>query len=182
MHVVLPNCYTRQLFTPEDVLMLRELYYKLYCVSSISQVEVCLSYKKYKTLCINNKQLGSYKSRSCSSSVVLAVWPHDLFGTAYSSLESPILQRPVRINYFAHHNIKVNGNTYEHTLMCCSWFQLHPEKDTYGKPVTIWENSLFETGIYNILPVQFIVSRTVSLVDNIGGLGHALVVVPCIDF
>ena len=66
--------------------------------------------------------------------------------------------------------------------MCCLWFQLHPNKDVYGKPVTIWENSLFETGAYNILPVQFIMSRTISLVDITGELGHALVVVPCIDF
>ena len=36
MHVVLSSCFTRQLFTPEDVLMLRELYYKLYCMRSIS--------------------------------------------------------------------------------------------------------------------------------------------------
>ena len=78
---------------------------------------------------------GSYKSRSCNSSVVLAMWPHDLFGTRYSAPESPILQRPVRVNYFAHHNIKVNDKTYEHTLMCCSWFQLHPGKDKYGKPL-----------------------------------------------
>ena len=42
--------------------------------------------------------------------------------------------------------------------------------------------SSFETGAYNILPMQFIMLRTISLVDNTGELGHALVVVPCIDF
>ena len=126
--------------------------------------------------------MGSYKSRSCNSSVVLAIWPHDFFGTRYSAPEPPILQRPVRINYFAHHNIKVNDKTYEHTLMCCSWFQLHPGKDEYGKPITVWENDLFETGVYNLLPVQFILSRTVSLIDNVGELGNALLVVPCIEF
>jgi len=128
-------------------------------VASISLVDVCLAYKKYKTVYINKKQLGSYKSCSCNSSVVLAAWPHDLlFGTSHSALEPPIMQRPVHINHFTHHNIKVNSKTHEHTLMCCSWFQLHPEKDTYGKPVTVWGNSLFETGVYNILPVQFIAS------------------------
>ena len=115
--------------------------------------------------------------------MVLAAWPHDLFGTSQSALEPPVMQRLVRINNFAHHNIKVNGKTYEHALiMCCSWFQLHPGKDTYGKPVTVWENSLFETGVYNVLPVQFIVSWSISLVDNVGELGNALLVVPYIDF
>ena len=66
--------------------------------------------------------------------------------------------------------------------MCCSWFQLHPNKDVYGKQVPIWENSSSETGAYNILPMQFIMSRTISLVNNTGELGHALAVVPCIDF
>ena len=92
------------------------------------------------------------------------------------------MKRPVRINCFAYHTLKVNGKIYEHSLMCCSWFQLHPNKDTYGKPVTIWEDSLFEISVYNILPLQFIVSQTISLVDNIGELGNALVVVPYIDF
>ena len=64
--------YTRHLFAPQDVSLLCELYTKLYCLTSISQVEVCSAYKKYKTVCINNRQLGSYKSRSCNSSVVLA--------------------------------------------------------------------------------------------------------------
>lgn len=45
-----------------------------------------------------------------------------------------------------------------------------------------FDMSSFETGAYNILPMQFIMLRTISLVDNTGELGHALVVVPCIDF
>ena len=52
----------------------------------------------------------------------------------------------------------------------------------YGKPITVWENDLFETGVYNLLPVQFILSRTVSLIDNVEELGNALLVVPCIEF
>ena len=119
-------------------------------MSSTSQVEVCLSHRKYKTVCLNNKQLEGYKSRSCSFSVVLAVLPHDLSGTPHSALEPPIMKRPVHINCFAYHTLKVNGKIYEHSLMCCSWFQLHPNKDTYGKPVTIWEDSLFEISVYNM--------------------------------
>ena len=76
--------------------------------------------------------------------MVLAVWSHDLFGIPYSAFEPSILKRPVCINYFAHHTIRVNGKTYEHTLMCCPWFQLHPNKDVYGKQVTIWENSILK--------------------------------------
>ena len=46
MHVMLPNSYTRQLFAPQDVSLLCELYTKLYFLTSISQVEVCSAYKK----------------------------------------------------------------------------------------------------------------------------------------
>lgn len=179
MNVVLPNSYTRQLFTPNDVLMLQTLYSKLYQTASQDQVEVSFSFRKYKTMRINDKQIGCCKSSSSNSSIVLAIWNHDL---SYSNLESPVLHRPVQINYFCHHNIMVDGKSFEHTLMCCSWFQFHPKKDACGKPVTIWEHELFETSAINIMPVQFILSRTISLVDAVDELGRALLVVPCIDF
>lgn len=182
LNVVLPTTYTKQLFTSDDVLMLRTLYSKLYETASLDEIEVNFSFRKYKTICINGKQIGSYKSSSSNSSIVLAVWNHDLFETSYSLAESPVLHRPVQVNYFCHHNITVDGKSYEHTLMCCSWFQFHPKKDSCGKPVTIWEHELFETSAINILPVQFILSRTISLVDIVDELGRALLVVPCIDF
>ena len=54
----------------------------------------------------------------------------------------------------------------------------------YGKPITVWEHDLFELyGIYNILPVQFIKCRTVSLVDKVSETNlNALLVCPCIEF
>ena len=68
-------------------------------------LELPVSYRKYTTLKLNGKQLGSHRSRSSSSSVVIASWNYQVFGpsTCTNSAESSEdgEDRPVRINYLA---------------------------------------------------------------------------------
>ena len=95
--------------------------------------------------------------------------------------------RPARITFFAKHPIRVHGNLHTHLLACISWFKHHSDQAALGnlKPMTIWEYDIFEPpGNHSIIPVQFIQSRAVSLVDKLNEPDGptVLFVVPCIDF
>ena len=137
-------------------------------------------FRKYASLKLNQKQLGSYKSRSSHSSLVMVHWSPQLFelpSTDTSEFNST--DRPARINS---HSICVQGSLNNVVLFSGSWFKPHSCKDKYGKPVTVWECDLFEVhGLYSNLPVHFIKSRTVSSVDKLND-ASALLVCPCIDF
>ena len=123
--------------------------------------------------------LGSYKSRSRSSSIVIAEWNVRLLGVEPKDGENNE-KRPVRINYFAKHTPHVGTTPHTHILVHVSWFNSHPQKFTCGKPVTIWEHDIFE--LHNVIPIQLLCSRTVSLVDKLSEYhGHALLVSPLLD-
>ena len=127
------------------------------------------------------KQLGSHKSRSSSSSIVIASWNQQIF----QSISTPVPEcedRPARINYFVKHSIKVCGNVHTHVVFHASWFQFNSQMNRYGKPITIWEHNIFEIqGCYSIIPVQFIKYRTVSIVDKVDNV-PVLLACPCINF
>ena len=173
--VVLPKSFKRCIFSSEEVEELKILYSKL---NPDADVEVSSSFKKYYSLSIYGKQLGSYRSRSSHSSVVMVKWSNFLFNP-----NTPIADelRPARINYFASFYIKVNNENQANVIVSVSWFQQHPLKNSYGKPLTVWENDIFETNICSLIPIQFINGRTVSLVDIVG-LSNALILCPCVDF
>ena len=89
--------------------------------------------------------------------------------------------RPARINYFASFYVKVDNEDRPNVIVSVSWFRQHPLKNSCGKPLTVWENDIFETSICTLIPIQFVNGRTVSLVDIVG-LSNALIVCPCVDF
>ena len=64
------------------------------------------------------------------------------------------------------------------------WFKRHLMADTYGSPISIWECDIFDLpDVSSIVPIQFIRSRTVSLIDKLDDTyGTVLFVSPCIDF
>ena len=105
-------------------------------------------------------------------------WNNFLFNPS-----SPIAEelRPARINYFAFFYIKINNEDQPNVIASVSWFQQHPLKHSCGKPLTIWENEIFETSNCTLIPIEFINTRTVTLVDKVG-LSNALIVCPCVDF
>ena len=71
-----------------------------------------------------------------------------------------------------------------HLLVSLSWYSRHPLRNHYGKPLSVWEFDMFEMpGIYSYVPVQFIVSRMVSLVDKINECyPSVLFIIPLVDF
>ena len=172
--VVLPKCFERCLFVSEEVEELRVLYSKLYAGEVI---EIPSSFRKYKSLSIYGKQLGSYKSRSSHSSIVMIKWNNLLFNSITSISDE---LRPARINYFASFFIPQKKDQPV-IIASVSWFQQHPNKNICGKPLTIWENEIFETTMSNLIPIQYIHCRTISLVDIVD-VSNALIVCPCVDF
>lgn len=98
------------------------------------------------------KQLGCYRLRSSSSSIVLAQWNSDLFGSPIATLppsfaldNSPL--RAARINYFISHTVKVNNEEKTEILVGLSWFQFHPDHFSKGKPLTVWSTEFERLGL-----------------------------------
>ena len=156
--VNLPKYYSRGIFAQSEVESLLNLYSKMFSLSA-SKIEVPSAFHKFQSITINDRILGSYRSRSSSSSTVMA---HPDCTTSE--------QRPVRINFFARHTAIMDGCRKTFLLFSASWFKPHRDKDILGKPVTVWECDIFEiSGVdcFCFSPVQLITKRTVSLVDDI---------------
>ena len=155
--ITLPSSYTQSLFNSDNTETLIKLYSELYSPSVEDlngKLEIHSSFYKYMTLTINGQLFCSYKSRSKSSSIILAKLNEEI--------------RPARINFFARHNAIIDGTSITHVLVSLSWFQRHRNNHCLGKPVTVWEYDLFcDPGIFSFLPVQFIISKTVSLIDKL---------------
>ena len=56
------------------------------------------------------------------------------------------------------------------------------DKDSLGKPVSVWECDIFESTGFSLIPIEFIVCHTISLIDTMDDGSHALLVCPCINF
>ena len=157
----IPHNSTRCVFNLSELDELTLLFSETYSTSTA--FEMFSTYSKYSIIGMGGKVYGSHKSRSNSSSIILA--------------ELNAETRPARINYFAKVSTLVDGTHHNHIVVCLSWFKCHVQKNLCGKPVTIWEHNLFD--LCNFLPVQNIVCRTVSLVDKLDNVfGNVLFVSP----
>lgn len=157
------------MFTRYQVDALKLLYSKLSGVSQL-EIEVPSAFVKYQHISMYGKQIGAHKSRSSSSSLVMAVRNREE-------------ERPATIKYLAKHAPTIQSTRYTFLLFYCWWYKSRADKDVFGKPVTVWESDIFEQDDYrSILPVQAIKCRTVSLVDKIATGETVLLVTPCIDF
>ena len=185
-NVVLPPNRSRCMLDDIQLSHLPKLLCKLYSVSS-SSIDIPSFCWKYRTIELNGKQLGSYRSRSVASSCVLVLWKRDVLGAPIASgITLPVDPlRAARINFFLLHKASINGTPHEHLLASLSWFLYHPKFDSKGKPITVWCHDLFEpTGLHSLIPVNFIKNRAVSLVCSRSGLvpgESVLLVCPCID-
>ena len=138
-----PKNFSRGVFSSNQTNGLEELYCSFYSVSS-SSIIMTSSFHKYKEITLYGKQLGGYRSRSSSSSTVMAAW----------NLRNKEAVRPARINYFAEHSVNVNNTSVTHVVFSVSWFKTHPKQQHNGKPISLWECDIFEIpGQYSILPV-----------------------------
>lgn len=76
----------------------------------------------------------------------------------------------------------VSGELKTHLLAYVSWFKVHPESNSFGKLVSVWYYDLFDD--HTFLPVHLLVSRAVTLIDDLYDdlYGESvLFVVPCVE-
>ena len=130
-----------------------------------TEIDVCTTIHKYSSVGVGSISLGSYNSRSHTSSILCAQWNPQLFGLSSSSDCCEL--RPLQINYFAKHSVTIGNQTLTH-LVFVKWFEQHPKKNSIGKPVTVWEHDLFQ--LENFIPIQLLRNRTVSVIDNLSDI------------
>ena len=118
---------------------------------------MCSTYQKFLTVKIGNISVGSHKSCSHTSSIVMAQWNANFFGITEL--------RPLQIDYFAKHSVIIGSSTITHFLVFVKWFKHHPKKSVCGNPVTVWEHELFD--IEHFIPFQLLRFRTVSVIDKL---------------
>ena len=87
------------------------------------------------------------------------------------SIHSDISRHPAEIQFFIRYSFEIQsdcGNKHiSHTFPVVDWPQVHPAKDSIGKPVQIWCHKLYENAINNCyIPVENIVSRVICAIDT----------------
>ena len=187
LHVILPPHCSRKVIDQTQVDFLTEMYTNLYKVSRSAAV-VSTTCKQYSSVQLNGICFGTHSTRTASSSIAIAIWDNNVFGsspimpTSSTSLsEMSTISRAVRISSFCEHNVIIDGHIKSHLLVSLLWFKYHPKHSEFGKPTTVWYYDLFESfGTHSLIPVQFLQSRTVSLVDKLDG-EYVLFLCPCID-
>lgn len=170
----LPSAYHIGSLSLIAVDQLKNLYSAIYS-KPIADICVCSTFHKYLTVKLGSNSIGSHKSRSHTSSILMAQWNSSFFG-----LNSGTEIRPLQINYFAKHSVSIGACTHTHLLVFVKWFSHHPKKSVCGKPVTVWEHELFD--IEHFIPFQLLRFRTVSVIDKLSDSdGHVLFVSPLLD-
>ena len=177
--IQLPKHSSRLLLDGVERVCLSKLYCDLY---SSSDVNIATVGRCYRSVVIYGKQLGIHRSRSAQSSIVMCTWNSDLFSCS-TAPESGTGHRAARINYFLEHVATIHGESRSHLLVSLPWFRYHPKNMDFGKPVTVWYHDLFEPhGSHSLVPVQFIKSRAIALIDELDDESVQFVV-PCgLDF
>jgi len=135
----LPGVATQRVFCDSELASLKFIYSRLFSIAE-SEVEMSSIYIKYSTIKINNILIGSIKSKSSNTSLVLGLWMQVVFcsldlnessTSAEVTLESE--ERPLQINFFAKHSVTLNGVHQEIILACVSWFKPHACKNDLWK-------------------------------------------------
>ena len=178
---VLPSHRSWYNFNDEELEEIGKLLSRLYSVS-LSSLQFSRSCWKYQ---IQDKQIGSYQSRSRPSSIVMANWNSDLFEHILAAeLEEPEqtshsnLLKPARVNYFLLHDVVINDTPITHLFVSLSWYKCHSRGNSLGKPLSLWCGNSFELQCY--APVQFLKHRTVShIIHETNAV--LIIICPCVE-
>lgn len=159
--VQLPKYSSRCALNEDEQESLLCLYSKLYSEPVTEILHTCLSYT------LNGKFFGTSKSRTASSSFVIAKWDVGISE-----------HRAARIDKFYKHSLKVGSEYKVHLLCSLAWFKQHDKCSSFGKPASVWYADLFDR--YDLVPVQYLVSRAVTVLDKLDN-ETVLFVCSCID-
>ena len=140
---------------------LQEMYKVLYGDENVKHVP--LRYTQLHQVRVFEQIYTSMKSRTCRSSVVIAVWSH-----LTSILTTQPTMEDVRvgvIEYFLLHVPEIKINTSEevskqdHILVHIIWYQDHPQKLLMGNGIVLSATVAEHSTCSSFMPVSRIISR-----------------------
>ena len=111
-------------FLKVECLVKMILMLKLFSVP-VTAIETPYSYLKYQHVLIDGKIVGSKKSRSSSSSILMA--------QRYPTNQ----ERPCQVYCYASHKPTISSIATTILLFYATWFKSHRDLNLYGKPVSI---------------------------------------------
>ena len=136
MNVSLPSHSTRHVLDDIEMANVSQLYSSLYS-NEVDESSVVLStttaYLKYTSIHLNGKIVGSWGTRSASSSIVYVTWDTKIFGEPSDSHYSAAIVTPgscgpvraARINHFLLNKVYVDNVLHSHLFVSLSWFKCH---------------------------------------------------------
>ena len=160
----LPRKASRGVLTTDEVNVIEQLYTKL-TVDQESLFVVNSVYLKYSSITINGRQFGSSGKRTTTSVVAQASWDEKLYGNPATPLPDSLAAnntlRPVNICHFMKVSVTVNmESTLSFLFAYVAWFQQHPDRYAFGKPVELWCPTLFEPfGLHSFVPLDHLHCR-----------------------
>ena len=175
-----PKFFTRSILDEADKDILQKLIGKIDKCSS-SNVLINTITCKYASITLEGQSFSAKRSNPC---VALAKWDSDLFGLPPSA---GIYARSVYLKSF----LKVFYTTGDSTVgiedkIQCSffaqvlWHSSHPKYSSFGKPVQVWCNDLFETHEPTLIPINLLKARCVHSVVCVSG-ENILLLIPLLN-
>ena len=155
-----------------EVVYLRDMYKQL--CPGVQEESVVGNFERFSGIEVGGERYASSTSRSVRSSYVLASW----VSTSGRVDTTGVEPRAGAVQFYMRQNVCVAGEYKPFLLAYVLWYQNHPERSYFGKPVQVCCKDLFEQlGPASFIPVQRIVSKFVPAFDKVKG-ENVMVVCP----
>lgn len=155
-----------------EVPYLKAMYNQL--SPDVQEESVFGNFELFSAVEVGGERYGSSNSRSIRSSYVLASW----VSTGGRIDKGAVEPRAGCVRFYMRQNVCVAGEYKPFLLAYVTWYQNHPEKGYFGKPLQVCCKDLFEQlGPASFIPVQRIQSTFVPAFQNVKG-ENVLVVCP----
>ena len=184
---ILPLKCTRQVLQKLHTEYLQSLFCKLYPLVTMESAVINMLYLQYRSVKVGSMEFFSSKGlHYLGGSVAMAKWNTNFYGnfpvTVPNKFEEKMYNSPpVKIHWFGKIFCCVGDSTYTETLVCVSWFKVHPQYSVFGKPVQVWCSNIFERpGVHSFLTIPQLVCPCVHSIQPHSS-GPGLVVVPMIS-
>ena len=176
----LPTRSTRGTLCAQDQTLISLLYQRLH--QTTYHISVNAIFQKYSSIEIRGKRYNTGWQ-----SIALVKWDNDLFLDQPTISEETLHHnsncRPVKVHYFAKVSFCIGDHTSSSDsqgsilLSVVSWYFPHTCRHVLGKPVEVWNPSMFEAhGVYSFVPVHLFVARCAYCVKVVESESLLLVV------
>lgn len=159
-----------------EVACLEEMY-KRVLGSAVNVSRICY---RFGRATLGSKLLSSQLAKRDQSSYVAANW---------LSCSSPAVCRPGRVRFFLKHSVTFKNEkdepvSYETLLAFIDWYKIHPEKNYYLPPTTIWYPEFEPLSAASFMPIKRIACRCMQTIDHVNFVdrpynnGEVVVIIP----